>query len=685
MFPMKLSSRSLLRSFRRFLALGCLLLSAQLQAATSVGQNGVTWFFQGDRTVGQFVNGEWWVVGPVTITSITPVDPTPGDATDIHGSMVNPTKDQQGLDSRSKGDRYVASLNVARRLPITLQPGTSLMSGISHVAFDDGYLSKVAVLTVLAGPPPAGSFRPPWYGPHKPLFNESELNYSVLRKLAPTAAAQTPASLTNGDMKHVLIDLFTGGASANSEFKANTLTPHYGREISKATTRAALTLQLNYTDAQKRPLLIEVVQRGIDLYGSLLGGYTFTPDGGHNHGRKLAMYIAAKTLGHPDMLARCNAGNHPVFQEDQQHAFVTSAWTNHPASNIGMPEWAAQAFQRLDRPLPDWEATGYRFINGQANVGLVLTVTLMGGRAEWNHEALFRYIIERYWPLESSGSRRGIGSTNGIPTLTHQMWNAYFSGGSPPPPVVSRVALPTMQPGGGIFLAPTTVSLACATANATIHYTTNGSTPTSASPIYTGPFQVSTTSTVKAIATAPSLDNSLVREALFDFGPFTSFDEWQSLAIPSTWSTVSFTAVPSASPIDGVVGLGDVDEATSYADLACIMRFNPSGAIDVRNGGVYSADRAVSYTANTPYHFVVTLNMATKKYDVFVTPNGGTQVQLANDYSFRTEQQAISRIDTISFFTRDGATHAISNVGNNGGTLPSPPAAPSGLRVVPSP
>jgi len=60
-------------------------------------------------------------------------------------------------------------------------------------------------------------------------------------------------------------------------------------------------------------------------------------------------------------------------------------------------------------------------------------------------------------------------------------------------------------------------------------------------------------------------------------------------------------------------------------------------------------------------------------------------VQIANDYSFRTEQQAITKIDTISFFTRDGLTHTVSNVSNSGGTLPTPPAAPTGLKVVPSP
>ena len=37
-------------------------------SATSVSQFGVTWSFSQDRPVGQFANGDWWVVGPVTIT-----------------------------------------------------------------------------------------------------------------------------------------------------------------------------------------------------------------------------------------------------------------------------------------------------------------------------------------------------------------------------------------------------------------------------------------------------------------------------------------------------------------------------------------------------------------------------------------------------------------------------------------
>ena len=38
----------------------------------SVSQYGITWTFEKPARVGQFVNGDWYVVGPVTVTAITP-------------------------------------------------------------------------------------------------------------------------------------------------------------------------------------------------------------------------------------------------------------------------------------------------------------------------------------------------------------------------------------------------------------------------------------------------------------------------------------------------------------------------------------------------------------------------------------------------------------------------------------
>jgi len=43
-----------------------------LTAATSISQYGITWTFDKDYPTGQFINGDWWVVGPVTVASVSP-------------------------------------------------------------------------------------------------------------------------------------------------------------------------------------------------------------------------------------------------------------------------------------------------------------------------------------------------------------------------------------------------------------------------------------------------------------------------------------------------------------------------------------------------------------------------------------------------------------------------------------
>ena len=44
----------------------------ELPLKDSVSQYGMTWTFDKPARVGQFVNGDFYVVGPVTITAITP-------------------------------------------------------------------------------------------------------------------------------------------------------------------------------------------------------------------------------------------------------------------------------------------------------------------------------------------------------------------------------------------------------------------------------------------------------------------------------------------------------------------------------------------------------------------------------------------------------------------------------------
>ena len=65
------------------------------------------------------------------------------------------------------------------------------------------------------------------------------------------------------------------------------------------------------------------------------------------------------------------------------------------------------------------------------------------------------------------------------------------------------------------FLSSTEVSITCATDGALIHYTTDGSTPTSSSATYSDPFEISATTTVKAIAVKDGLDDSDVASSTF--------------------------------------------------------------------------------------------------------------------------------------------------------------------------
>jgi N-acetyl-beta-hexosaminidase len=78
-----------------------------------------------------------------------------------------------------------------------------------------------------------------------------------------------------------------------------------------------------------------------------------------------------------------------------------------------------------------------------------------------------------------------------------------------------RVPRPRFSPPPGTYIGPVTVTLSDATGGAVIHYTTDGTTPTAASPIYSAPISVTVNTTIKAIATASGMANSAVASAVY--------------------------------------------------------------------------------------------------------------------------------------------------------------------------
>src|SRR6266568_3185377 len=78
-----------------------------------------------------------------------------------------------------------------------------------------------------------------------------------------------------------------------------------------------------------------------------------------------------------------------------------------------------------------------------------------------------------------------------------------------------QVATPTFSPGGGTYTGSVTVSISDATSGATIHYTTDGSTPTTSSPVYGGALTFTQTTTLKAMAAASGMTDSAVASATY--------------------------------------------------------------------------------------------------------------------------------------------------------------------------
>jgi hypothetical protein len=79
----------------------------------------------------------------------------------------------------------------------------------------------------------------------------------------------------------------------------------------------------------------------------------------------------------------------------------------------------------------------------------------------------------------------------------------------------TSVPTPTFSPAGGTFNSPQAVTLSDSTTGATIYYTMDGTTPTISSTKYTGVISVNSTTTIKAIASAPGFANSAIASAIY--------------------------------------------------------------------------------------------------------------------------------------------------------------------------
>jgi hypothetical protein len=115
-------------------------------------------------------------------------------------------------------------------------------------------------------------------------------------------------------------------------------------------------------------------------------------------------------------------------------------------------------------------------------------------------------------------------------------------------------------------------------------------------------------------------------------------------------------ATPSVAPSDSLVGV-TLGGASSYADLAAIVRFNPDGFIDARNGSDYEASTAIPYTAGVTRHLLLGIDLLRRTYSVTVDDQS-----LAYNYDFRSEQAGAVALDGVTLKVDAGDALDVCNL-----------------------
>jgi hypothetical protein len=380
------------------------------------------------------VNGDYYVVGPVTITAIDPAPTTSSPY--LNGSVKDlPTANQKsGFDSRlndGTDESWWFDATLRSYPPITLQPGDALVSSISLAAIHSdpevmrasdmsaSPVKTVSVLTVVSAAQTADAFRPSYCDRGQTIYHANSLQRNLLPSLAqPNPTNTPPLSTFENWYRRPWIDTNPFLFDAPADYM-----PSYGQHIAFADSYAAMLLELDFPADQKVNLTNYFVQYGIDLYGCLNAGVGWPAFGGHRSGRKLPIIFAGILLNNSGMMNV--SPNHPnQFGEDMQTVYVdlippsgtyTAAWQGAKViygGHYGVTANGTPVSAGLYGPYEQLQPSNWPLINGNEQlgeayrrcctsvswVGEALAIRILKAQNVWNYPAFFDYVDR--WMME---------------------------------------------------------------------------------------------------------------------------------------------------------------------------------------------------------------------------------------------------------------------------------------------
>jgi hypothetical protein len=114
----------------------------------------------------------------------------------------------------------------------------------------------------------------------------------------------------------------------------------------------------------------------------------------------------------------------------------------------------------------------------------------------------------------------------------------------------NQVSTPVLNPPGGNYAGPQSVTISSATAGATIRYTTDGSTPTAASALYTAPVAIAASGTLKAIAVKAGLTDSATATGVYVIGSGAAAYTYTATAVSATQAKITFRPTVTSTLVD---------------------------------------------------------------------------------------------------------------------------------------
>jgi len=240
----------------------------------------------------------------------------------------------------------------------------------------------------------------------------------------------------------------------------------------------------------------------------------------------------------------------------------------------------------------DWQIVGAADLNGDGNSDLIWQNTVSGQRAIWlmNGTTYVSSVslgtVTTNWNLAGAADFNGDGKPDLIwqDTASNQygFWlmngttyvsSSVFTLGLP------QLSAPSFNPAGGTYTSAQNVTISDATSSVSIRYTTDGSTPSETNgTLYSGPVNIGSTTTLKAIAYANGYIDSPITSASY------------------TITTGGAVAPPTFNPPGGTYTSAQnvtISDTTSGASI----RYTTDGsAPSETNGTVYSGPVNISST-----------------------------------------------------------------------------------------